>query len=54
MADGEVLSITYDEVRQLYFENPKFGFYLLRLISGRMQQNLERAHRINQKEGVLF
>jgi hypothetical protein len=40
--DGEVLSISYDEVRQLYFQNPEFGFYFLRLTSERLFQNMER------------
>ncbi len=37
---GEVLSITYDEVRQLYFQNPEFGFYFLRLTSERLFHNM--------------
>jgi hypothetical protein len=40
---GQVLTITYDEVRELYFENPEFGFYFLRLIGNRLLQNLARA-----------
>jgi CRP/FNR family cyclic AMP-dependent transcriptional regulator len=39
---GEVLSISYDEVRQLYFQNPQFGFYFLRLTSERIFQNVEK------------
>ncbi len=39
---GEVLSISYDEVRQLYFQNPEFGFYFLRLASERLFANMER------------
>ncbi|WP_201860872.1 Crp/Fnr family transcriptional regulator [Microvirga soli] len=39
---GEVLSISYDEVRQLYFQNPQFGFYFLRLASERLFANMER------------
>jgi CRP/FNR family transcriptional regulator, cyclic AMP receptor protein len=39
---GEVLSISYDEVRQLYFQNPQFGFYFLRLTSERLFHNMER------------
>lgn len=39
--DGEVLNISYDEVRQLYFQNPEFGFYFLRLTSERMFKNME-------------
>jgi CRP-like cAMP-binding protein len=37
-----VLSISYDEVRQLYFQNPQFGFYFLRLTSERLFHNMER------------
>jgi CRP/FNR family transcriptional regulator, cyclic AMP receptor protein len=39
---GEVLSISYDEVRQLYFQNPEFGFYFLRLVSERLFHNMEK------------
>jgi CRP/FNR family transcriptional regulator, cyclic AMP receptor protein len=37
---GRVLQITYDEVRQLYFQNPKFGFYFLQLTTQRLFKNL--------------
>lgn len=37
---GEVLTISYDELRQLYFQDPEFGFYFLRLTSGRLFENL--------------
>ena len=40
--DGQVLTITYDTVRELYFQNPSFGFYFLRLTSERMLQNIAR------------
>ncbi len=40
---GHVLTITYDEVRELYFENPEFGFYFLRLVGNRLLDNLARA-----------
>ena len=39
---GEVLSISYDEVRQLYFQNPEFGFYFLRLTSERLFHNMRQ------------
>jgi CRP-like cAMP-binding protein len=42
MEAGEVLSISYDEVRQLYFQNPEFGFYFLRLASERLFSNMEK------------
>lgn len=39
---GHVLSITYDKVRELYFENPEFGFHFLQLTSQRLLQNVAR------------
>jgi CRP-like cAMP-binding protein len=39
---GELLTITYDQLRQLYFQNPEFGFYFLRLTSQRLFQNMAR------------
>jgi hypothetical protein len=39
---GHVLTITYDKVRELYFENPEFGFHFLRLTSERLLQNVAR------------
>ena len=39
---GEVLTISYDQVRQLYFQNPRFGFYLLRLIGERLSRDIAR------------
>lgn len=40
--DGELLSISYGEVKELYFQNPQFGFHLLRLISGRLFRDISR------------
>ena len=42
MDDVEMLTITYDKVRELYFQNPSFGYYFLRLASERLLQNVER------------
>jgi hypothetical protein len=41
-AAGEVLSIGYDQIRQLCFQNPTFGFFFLRLVSGRLFADIER------------
>jgi CRP-like cAMP-binding protein len=38
---GHVMTLPYDEVRALYFENPEFGFYFLRLSSARLLQNVK-------------
>jgi hypothetical protein len=48
--DGEVLAITYEKLLELYFQNPEFGYYFLRLCSERLMQNssrLEDAVRAN-------
>ena len=40
-----MLTITYDKVGELYFQNPTFGFYFLRLTSERLLQNVKRLER---------
>ncbi len=37
------LMISYEKVTELYFQNPSFGFYFLKLISQRLLQNARRA-----------
>jgi CRP/FNR family cyclic AMP-dependent transcriptional regulator len=39
---GEILQISYDQLKQLYFQNPKFGFYFLRLTSQRLFNDIAR------------
>jgi CRP-like cAMP-binding protein len=43
---GEVLTITYDRLLEIYFENPEFGYYFLRLSSDRLMQNIARLEGI--------
>ena len=43
--DADVLRITYDQVKQLYFQNPKFGFYFRQLTSRRLFENVERLEK---------
>jgi CRP-like cAMP-binding protein len=43
---GEVLTITYDRLLEIYFENPEFGYYFLRLASDRLIQNIARLEGI--------
>jgi hypothetical protein len=46
---GEILEVTYDQVRQLYFQNPEFGFYFLQLTARRLLGNAARLeHRLAQ------
>ena len=43
--EGMILSVSYDQVEQLYVQNPAFGFYLLKLSSARLFQNLDTIER---------
>ena len=38
----EMMVIAYDKVSELYFQNPTFGFYFLKLSSERLLQNVNR------------
>jgi CRP/FNR family transcriptional regulator, cyclic AMP receptor protein len=40
--DAEILRIGYDRIKSLCLENPSFGFYLLRLTSARLFQNIAK------------
>jgi hypothetical protein len=44
--DGEVLAIAYDKLLEIYFQNPEFGYYFLRLSSDRLLQNIARLEGI--------
>jgi Cyclic nucleotide-binding domain len=41
MEAGTILSVSYTKVEELYVQNPEFGFYFLRLASGRLFQNIK-------------
>jgi len=42
ISDGLILSVSYDQVEQLYVQNPAFGFYFLKLMTSRLFQNIDR------------
>jgi CRP-like cAMP-binding protein len=44
--DGQVLFITYDRLLEIYFQNPEFGYYFLRLSTERLLQNIARLEGI--------
>jgi len=50
---GKVLSITYEQVEQLYYQNPTFGFYFLRLSTERLFENIRRLEDELEKRPVL-
>jgi CRP/FNR family cyclic AMP-dependent transcriptional regulator len=43
--DVEAARIDYDQFKQLYFQNPEFGFRLLHLIVGRLQEGSAMTRR---------
>jgi hypothetical protein len=43
--DVQAARIDYDRFKELYFQNPEFGFRLLHLIVGRLQTNRELSTR---------
>ena len=45
--DGETAKVSYSDIKQLYFQNPKFGFFLLQLVGKRLFQNIERANAVS-------
>ena len=42
---AQVLTITYERLLELYFQNPQFGYYFLVVTSQRLLQNIARAER---------
>lgn len=40
--DVEMLAISYEKISELYFQNPTFGYYFLKLTSERLLQNVRR------------
>ncbi len=39
--EGDVLAIRYDQVHELFFQNPDFGFYFMQLAAGRLFHTLQ-------------
>jgi CRP-like cAMP-binding protein len=39
---GHVLTITYEKLLEIYFQNPQFGYYFLVLTSQRLLDNIKR------------
>ena len=44
--DGHVLTITYEKLLEIYFQNPQFGYYFLILTSQRLLENIARLEAI--------
>jgi hypothetical protein len=44
--DGHVLTISYEKLLEIYFQNPQFGYYFLVLTSQRLLDNISRLEAI--------
>ena len=40
--DAQVLTITYEKLLEIYFQNPQFGYYFLVLTTQRLLENIAR------------
>jgi hypothetical protein len=50
--DGHVLTISYEKLLEIYFQNPQFGYYFLVLTSQRLLENLARAEAIIKQNKI--
>jgi CRP-like cAMP-binding protein len=48
-----VLTITYEKLLEIYFQNPQFGYYFLVLTSQRLLENISRLERVVAQEKAL-
>jgi hypothetical protein len=46
LEDGHVLTITYEKLLEIYFQNPQFGYYFLVLTSQRLLENISRLEAV--------
>ncbi len=48
--DGQVMTITYEKLLEIYFQNPQFAYYALVLTSQRLLENISRLEGIIAQE----
>ena len=51
--DGHVLTVSYDKLLEIYFQNPQFGYYFLVLTSQRLLENISRLDAIVAQNKAL-
>jgi Cyclic nucleotide-binding domain len=51
--DGHVLTISYDKLLEIYFQNPQFGYFFLVLTSQRLLENIARLEGIIAQNKAL-
>src|SRR6202047_745460 len=50
--NGHVLTITYEKLLEIYFQNPQFGYYFLVLTSQRLLENIARLQAVIDQHKV--
>ena len=45
LTDCNLLSLTEKQVRELYFQNPKFGYFVIKLMARRLIRNVRELER---------
>jgi hypothetical protein len=50
--NGQVLTITYEKLLEIYFQNPQFGYYFLVLTSQRLLENIARLEAIIEQSKI--
>jgi len=51
--DGHVLTVSYDKLLEIYFQNPQFGYYFLVLTSQRLLENIARLEAVVAQNKAL-
>src|SRR6478672_4368424 len=51
--DGQVMTITYEKLLEIYFQNPQFGYYFLILTSQRLLENIARLEAVVAQNKAL-
>jgi CRP-like cAMP-binding protein len=41
--DGQVMTITYEKLLEIYFQNPQFGYYFVVLINQRLREHISQT-----------
>jgi ABC-type multidrug transport system fused ATPase/permease subunit len=54
LEDGHVLTITYEKLLEIYFQNPQFGYYFLVLTSQRLLENIARLEAVIAQNKVAL
>ena len=54
--DGQVMTITYEKLLEIYFQNPQFGYYFVVLINQRLREHLAagRNYRARKNRAANF